>query len=303
MSRDLARIGLLQVCAAGVLWGTGGLAVQLIRERVPMSSLTISAYRMVIAAVALMVVVAVMRRLRASLAAARDPRIAVVGALTGAYQALYFGSVVTVGVTVSTVVALGLAPVLLTIAESVRTRRLPSTTASVTVVVALTGLGLVSVTSGHGAGGTNPTLGVLLAIASGATYALATALGERVAARTDPMVLVTAATTWGAIVLIPFGLVAAPPLVTSDPTAWALLVYLGVATMAIAYALLYAGLRHTSSGHAVLATLLEPVAAALVAMALLDERIAPLGVVGGLLILAAVASLARARPDEVPPPR
>ncbi len=34
-----ARLGLLQVCLAGVLWGTGGLVVQLVRERVTASVL------------------------------------------------------------------------------------------------------------------------------------------------------------------------------------------------------------------------------------------------------------------------
>ena len=49
-----ARLGLVQISVAGVLWGTGGLAVQLIRERVPMSVLTISAWRMGLAALVLL---------------------------------------------------------------------------------------------------------------------------------------------------------------------------------------------------------------------------------------------------------
>ena len=35
--------GLVEVAVASVLWGTGGLAVQLIREQEPMSPVTISA--------------------------------------------------------------------------------------------------------------------------------------------------------------------------------------------------------------------------------------------------------------------
>jgi DME family drug/metabolite transporter len=48
-----ARVGLLQVCLAGVLWGTGGLAVQVIRRHVDLSPLSISAWRMGLAAVVL----------------------------------------------------------------------------------------------------------------------------------------------------------------------------------------------------------------------------------------------------------
>ena len=45
-----ARLGLLQVSLAGVLWGTGGLVMQLIRDREPMSVLVVSTWRMVRAA-------------------------------------------------------------------------------------------------------------------------------------------------------------------------------------------------------------------------------------------------------------
>jgi len=53
---------------------------------------------------------------------------------------------------------------------------------------------------------------------------------------------------------------------------------------------------------AVVATLLEPVTAAVLAALVLDERVGPLGVVGSLLILGAVAGVHR-RPslDAVPP--
>ncbi|WP_317698684.1 EamA family transporter, partial [Aeromicrobium sp. REDSEA-S32_B7] len=74
--------------------------------------------------------------------------------------------------------------------------------------------------------------------------------------------------------------------------ALALLAYLGVLTMALAYALLYAGLRTTSGSAATVATLLEPVTAAAVAAVLLDERIGPLGLLGTALVLAAVVAAA-----------
>lgn len=298
-----SRIGLLQVCAAGVLWGTGGLAVQVIREDVAMDSLTISAYRVLIAAVALVALVLITGRWRATRALmARSPgHVAVVGSLTALYQALYFASVVAVGVTVATVVSLGLAPVLLTIHEAVTSRRRPSVSSLAVVSAALTGLVLVSVSSESGATGPHPVLGVVLAIASGSTYAAATTIGRPLAQASDPFALVTATTSVGALVLLPFGLIASrgdAVLVTGDTEVLVWLVYLGVATMALAYGLLYAGLRHTTGSAAVIATLLEPVTAAVAAAALLDERLTGLGIAGTLLILAAVAGLAR-RP-EVP---
>jgi len=111
--------GLIEVAAASVLWGTGGLAVQLIREHEPLSAVTISAWRMAIAAVVLLVALLALRRGGELLALARSrPRqLLAVGVGTAAYQGFYFVFVTQVGVAISTVVSLGLAPVLLTVAS------------------------------------------------------------------------------------------------------------------------------------------------------------------------------------------
>ena len=90
---------------------------------------------------------------------------------------------------------------------------------------------------------------------------------------------------------------------TTDPVAVIGLLYLGLVTMALAYGLLYAGLRTTTGSSAVIATLLEPVTAAVAAALVLDERLGAAGVVGTLLILAAVAGLGdEEEPVAVPPP-
>jgi DME family drug/metabolite transporter len=300
-----ARGGLLQISLAGVLWGTGGLVVQLVRERVPMHVVTISAWRMVLAAVVLGAALLVLRGGPALAALLRDHprRTVLVGLCTGAYQALYFAAVTLVGVSVAPVVSLGIAPVLLTAAEAVRDRRAPGTARVLVLVVALAGLVLVSAGAGHGAGtGPSPGLGVLAALGSGAAYAFATAQGEVLARRTGPLSLTTATTTVGAVGLVPLALLVDGPRTTTDPGAIGLLVYLGVLTMALAYGLLYAGLRTASGSAATIATLLEPVTAAAVAAVVLDERIGVLGLVGTALVLAAVAGLGREEPAAGPPP-
>lgn len=304
-----ARIGLIQISLAGVLWGTGGLGVQVIREHAQMSVLTISAWRMLLAAAVLGAAVLLLRQAPAVLTLARTSplRAAVVGGGTASYQALYFGAVVATGVTVATVVSLGLAPVLLTIAESIRHRRRPSRTRLLVLAAALGGLVLVSATSGSGSTGPHPMLGVLLALGSGTAYAVATELGRPLAQVAGPLALTTTTTTVGAVVLLPFGLLAAAGggdvLISGDPVVLSTLLYLGVVTMAVAYGLFYVGLRTTTGSSAVIATLLEPVTAAVVAALFLDERLGALGVVGTLLILAAVAGLGREdEPLAVPPP-
>src|SRR5688500_509949 len=92
--------GLVEVAAASVLWGTGGLALQLIRESDRLSAVTISAWRMAIAAAVLLVALLALRRGSEliDLARARPRQLLVVGAGTAAYQGLYFASVTQVGV-------------------------------------------------------------------------------------------------------------------------------------------------------------------------------------------------------------
>ncbi|MDZ5619293.1 DMT family transporter [Nocardioides bizhenqiangii] len=302
-SRGGLPVGIIQISLAGVLWGTGGLTLQVISDRTPLSFVTISGYRMLIASVALVAAVLLLRR-RAELVAllrAAPGTACLVGVGTGAYQALYFGAVVEVGVTVATVVSLGLAPVLLTAAEALRDRRHPGTRRVGVVAVALVGLVLVSVAAGGTETGPRPGLGVVLAIASGTTYAATTALGRPLSQRTDPLALTTVATTAGAVALVPAALVVGGPLTTGDPVALGALAYLGVMTMALAYGLLYAGLRTTSSAAAVIASLLEPVTAAIVAALFLDERVGGLGVVGIVLVLAAVAGAGREPVAEAGP--
>lgn len=302
-----ARLGLLQVSAAGVLWGTGGLVVTLLHERDGLGAVTVSAWRMAIAAAALIAFALVTNRSRRVLNTARaHPVLAVVlGGGTAIYQGLYFVSVLLVGVSVATVVSLGLAPVLATMWEHLTAGTRPSTRELAVLTTALAGLVLISATAGHGtaAPSERPVLGLVLAVASGATYAATTVLGHVLAQRVDPVALTTCATAAGAVLLAPFLAVAAltgEVVGTSDAASSALLVYLGVATMALSYGLLYAGLRTTSGAAATLATLVEPLTAALLAALVLSERLPALALLGGALILAAVGALHRTEDQPTP---
>lgn len=302
-STPLPHLGLVQVSCTGILWGTGGLAVVLVRRNAELSALTISAYRTGIAAVVVLAVVLALRRGPGVWQVlARSPvRAGGVGLLTGAYQGLYFVSVVAVGVTVSTVVSLGLAPVLLTGVTSLRTRTAPSPrAAAVVVVAALAGLVLVAGSSGAGITGPHPLLGILTALGSGTAFAAATALGEPLARAADPLAIAAVTTTVATLGLAPLALgtaaIGGSAVVTTDPAALLILLYLGAITMALAYGLLYAGLRTTTSSTAVVATLLEPVTAAAMAALFLGEALRPAGVVGSLLILLALAGSARPNP-------
>ena len=288
--------GLVEVTCAGVLWGTGGLAMQLLRQHDPISPLAVIGWRAVIGAALVMLVLLALRRTGELVALVRRHpwRLLAVGAGTASLQAFFFMAVPMVGVAVATVVGLGLAPVLLTVVDTVRQRRPPSRQRVAVLVTALVGLALVCAVAGGGETGPRPVLGVVLAAASAVTFALTTsAAGGRISRGASPVVLTGGMALVGVLVLAPLLVFVDGPVTTRDPGAWVWLLYLGGITLAIAYVLMYSGLRVTPASTAVTATLVEPVTATLAATVVLHEPLGLLGAAGVVLVLAGVAGLGR----------
>ncbi|MER7415571.1 DMT family transporter [Micromonospora peucetia] len=283
------RRGLLYVTGAAVLWGTTGVAVQLVRESTTLTPTGIGFYRLAIGAVVLVALVA--HRLGPVLAALRSQPVALVlvGVGLGGYQALYFVAVAAGGVGVATVVSLGLAPVLIFGWESLRARRLPGRTMLGALVAGVAGLVLITVSVGQpGATAPRPLLGLLAAFGSGVGYAASTVLSRHAAQRVAPMTLTTVSAVVGALALAPIALAEGIG-VPARLAPVGLLVHLGVVTTAVAYALFYAGLRTITGSAAALSTLAEPLTAVLLAGWLVGESLPAPVVVGGVLLLGAVS--------------
>src|SRR4051794_9421455 len=164
-TRGVAWSGLLLLCSAGIVWGTIGPAVAVVHEWSPLSVLTIGAYRSVAAVAALALAATATRRWGACRALIEEHRWRVVltGVLTAAFQLLFFVAVVETGVSVTTVVALGFAPVLLLVVASVRGRQPPSLAQALTVATAVVGLFLVTASGADIADAPHPVWGVLAA--------------------------------------------------------------------------------------------------------------------------------------------
>lgn len=295
--------GLVQVCCAGVLWGTGGLAMQLLREHDPISPVAVIVWRAVIAAVVVVALLVLLRRVGdlAALVRRHPWRLLAVGTGTAAFQAFFFLAVPMVGVAVATVVGLGLAPVLLTVVDAVRDRRPPGAARVAVLVTALVGLAMVCSVAAGSDTGPRPLAGVLLAAASATTFALTTeAAGGRISRGASPLVLTGGMALVGVVVLTPTLLLVDGPITTRDPVVWGWLLYLGVLTMAVAYVLLYSALRVTTASTAVTAALVEPVTATIAATVVLQEPLGVVGATGIVLVLAGVAGLGRPATTEGP---
>ncbi|MGJ7440059.1 DMT family transporter [Aquipuribacter sp. MA13-6] len=291
--------GPLLVVLAAVCWGTGGLAGSVLGDVSGLSPVAVGAYRLVVAAVVLLALHAARGRLGDLLAVvvtlARRPadagRVVGVGAGLALFQLCYFLAVEAVGVSVATMLTLGLAPVLVTGGAALLLGERVGTRLRVVLPVAVVGLVLLVGAGGGAIGGDGRTAaGAVLACTSATGYAAVTLLGRSLAARVPSESVTSLGFVVAALLALPVGLtvgMSAPP----APVTVALVLYLGVVPTALAYGLFFAGLRGTASGTASVLTLAEPLTATVLSVALLGERLGPWQWVGAGLLAAGVVVL------------
>jgi DME family drug/metabolite transporter len=195
-----ARSGIAALTLTGVLWGSIGVVVRLLQDG-GLPTLSIAFWRLACACVVLVPLLG--RSGLASVGAAvRAPRrLAAVSVGSLVFQLLFFVAVRDAGVAVATLVALGLAPVALSVAEAVRDRVVPDARALAVLACALAGLALV--TGSGGTAGPRPLLGVLEAVGSGLAYAASTAVSGPLSTRLGPLAITFASSLIGGVLLAP----------------------------------------------------------------------------------------------------
>jgi DME family drug/metabolite transporter len=190
---------------------------------------------------------------------------------------------------------MGFAPTLLLIVTSVRRRRLPSKAQVLTVMMAVAGLLLITIIGGGREHAENPALGVLAALGAGGCFAFTADVGASLSQRLDAVTITTGIMNVATMVLVPCMVLVrllGHLTLVAGAGAWFLVGLLAVGVVAT-NSLMFAGLRLTSSSAAVVATLIEPVTAVLIAAAFLGEHLTAAGVVGCALIVTAIGSLGR----------
>lgn len=292
----------LAVLAAAVLFGTTGTAQALgPGDTTPLS---IGAVRMVIGGIGLALIAFTLaaRHHRRAARTGGPPRpalgirpiglIVLTGVCITVYQPLFFLGTDRNGVAVGTVVALGSAPILAGLLEWALTRRAPSGIWMAATALATAGVVMLGFGGEAGiTGGTDP-VGVLGSVGAGASFAvIANAQRRLLDAGWDPFTVVGgmgASSAALAVFVLPFvdlSWVATPAgLVTA--------LWLGVATIAIAYVLFTWGLNGLTAATAATLTLGEPLTASLLGITVLGERLAGLAIAGLIVLGIGLALLA-----------
>ncbi|GAB7043132.1 MULTISPECIES: DMT family transporter [Catenuloplanes] len=217
--------------------------------------------------------------------------VAATGVGLAVYQSAFYVSIAETGLAVATVVTLGAGPILIAVGARVFLAERLGHAGAAAIALALAGLIALSLDSGTT--GPRPALGIGYALLSALGYAVVTLVGRTPGSAGDPFRTSLTGFVVGGIVLTPFALAdGVLPATGGLPVTIGWLLYLGVVASALAYGLFFAGLAHVGATTAAVVTLLEPVAAALLAVAFLGEHLTPAVLTGMLLLLGAVAVLA-----------
>lgn len=290
-SADRSTAALLAACAAGALWGTGALVVDLLIARHGFSPETISFWRFVVGSVVLLAVFG-----RPALWRAVKPQLGLVvasGTCMSLYVLCWFLGIERIGASIPTLIALCLPPVLVTIVAVLRGQERVDGSLLVVLAAALAGTALVVARDGGGSGGLPAgamLAGVGFSIASAVLYAGFTLVSGRLSQSLGAGPLTTCLTLVAAVVVGLSGLyrpLAWPAEVA--PEAW--LLYLGVVTAALALLAFSWGAARLTPTALTVATLVEPLTAVALSAILLGEHLSASQWLGGALLMSSIWGL------------
>ncbi|MGQ7296295.1 DMT family transporter [Quadrisphaera sp. KR29] len=279
------------VLLSAVCFGSTGTAVALGAPEAP--PLAVGAARIALGGALLAAVAAGPLLRRGALPAlSLPPRllgVVAVGALgVVAYQPLFFAGTRSSGVAVGTVVALGSAPLVTGLLAWLLTGARPGRRWAAATAVAVAGL--VALAAGSGASGGATPLGLAASVGAGASYAVYTLAVKRLLdAGWSSLGSVGAVFGLAALLSLPVLAVTGAP---AGAGGLAAVLWLGVVTTAVAYALFSAGLRHLAAPTVATLTLAEPLTATLLGLVVLGEHLGALQTAALLLIATGLAVLA-----------
>ncbi|RDI75237.1 EamA-like transporter family [Gaiella occulta] len=278
---------------AGLASSWGLIAVLV--AAVELDAAALAFLRLAFAAGALGLVALASGRLRALRPGRRLPALVALGVVQGAHWLLFFEAV-KLGSVALAVLTFYAAPVFLAVLAPLALAERLSNVALGALVPGGAGIALVALGSGEG-GGANGWA-IASGLGSAATYAALVILSKRLLAdRAEPLTVAFWDCLVGGIAVAP-ALLVAGRVMPDGGREWGAVLLLGVVFTGVS-TLVYAGLlRHVTAQAAGLLTFLEPVAAVVLAWALVDERPTVLTFAGGALVLLAGIAVVALEPTE-----
>ncbi len=229
-------------------------------------------------------------RLRALLTSSRDMVQIIIFSICGllAVQLTYFLAISN-GNAVSATILQYLSPLILTVFVAVKAMHLPSTKEISTLVLAVSGTALL-LTDGHFGTMVVPKTAVYWGLASACFSAFYTYYPVQLIRKHGSQVVLGTGLLFGGLLLTPFELTKSfPPITTETILLLAFIVLFG---SALSFHLYLGSLARLAPVEAILLASAEPISAAIVGVGFLAAPFGPIALVGGVLTLFAVTSVA-----------
>ena len=295
---------ILIVLAAGLLWGTVGPAEILAHS--PAGPVAVGGARILSGGLVLtaMMLVRDPGAFRA-LPRAAWPALLAASAATAIFQGTFLTSAARTGAAVATAVTFGIAPVSTGLAERIMLGALLPRRWAYGTAGAIAGCVLISAPQGIGAAGQGRAdiFGIACGVVAGGCFGVYTVSAKHlIQADVNMLAAVPVTLVLGGAALAPWTLPELPEL--AGPRSLGLVLWLGPVTVALAYWLYVAGLRHLTAATAATLSLAEPFVAAALGIGLLHERLSLAMAAGTLLLLGGLilVSVRSARPEPASHP-
>jgi drug/metabolite transporter (DMT)-like permease len=179
-------------------------------------------------------------------------------------------------------------PAFVTVAALMLGRAVFSLRTAVALAVASAGLVLVLLAAGTGA---FDLPGALLALAASVTYTTYILISDRIVGAVDPFALAALVLTGATASFAVAGLATGSLDLSLPAEAWLWLVLIALVSTVVAVSAFFAGLRRVGPSEAAILSTFEPVVTVALAYAVLGERLTPMQLLGGALVLSAVVLL------------
>lgn len=282
-------LSFLLIALAAISWGTTGTTMVLLNQVVTMNPLVVGFWRMALASPFLLLLAS-----RETLFSQRPSRSScqaylIMAACIATYQVCYFCAIPLAGVAITALVAICSSPLLIALMAAVFLGERLTLKTYTSLFLGITGTVLLVLRPDTLTTNTGFLWGVLFALGASSSYAGYAVIAKAQVVALSPVLVAAYGFTAATIFLLP-ALAWQPPL-ADWIRALPFLLYLGLVTTAIAYAIYMIGIRHTSATAAGIVVLLEPLTATLIGVFFFREPMPLMGILGAVLLVSAISLL------------
>ncbi len=288
-SQHTSRRDFMLIVCASVSWGTIGIANQALYAYGATNALSLTFLRLAIATP--LFFLASWTRLGRRLFHIKHRDLAVMmcmGSMMALSQTFYVAAIPSAGVTISTLIAICIVPVIIALVSTLVTRERLTPLTLFALVGAVGGTVLLVAARPHLNEGSVSFLGVFFAFLSACAYAGFILCRRLLTGSYHPLQINFVAFGTGTLLLL-FCTSSTRLMLVYPASGWLLLLYLGCVPSALGYALFQTGMRSLSATVASIVTMCEPLTAALLAWILFREELGPFGLLGAGFLLGAMA--------------